>query len=80
MLSRAIGAIGAIGVLSECYRRSTIELSDHPSGFHGQLEHVRDMLEQAVLRRVLGTPPDGEITLDWKDIGRGYAQFSAAMY
>ena len=32
VLSRAIGAIGAIGVLSECYRRSTIELSDHPSG------------------------------------------------
>ena len=30
---------------------------DNPR-FHGQLhEHVRDMLEQAVLRRVLDTPP-----------------------
>ena len=48
--------------------------------FHGQLAHVRDMLEQAVLRRVLDIPPDGEVTLDRKDIDRGYAQFSAAMY
>ena len=50
---------------------------------HGQLAHVRDMLEQAVLRRVLDIidiPPDGEVTLDRKDIDRGYAQFSAAMY
>ena len=41
---------------------------------------VRDMLEQAVLRRVLDTPPDGEATVDRKDIDRGYAQFCAAMY
>jgi hypothetical protein len=52
---------------------------DNPR-FHGQLEHVRDMLEQAVLRRVLDTPPDGEATLDRKHIDRGYAQFCAAMY
>ena len=52
---------------------------DNPR-FHGQLEHVRDMLEQAVLRRVLDIPPDGETTLDRKHIDRGYAQFCAAMY
>ena len=52
---------------------------DNPR-FHGQLEHVRDMLEQAVLRRILDTPPDGEATLDRKHIDRGYAQFCAAMY
>ena len=51
---------------------------DNPR-FHGQLAHVRDMLEQAVLRRVLHTPPDGEVTLDRKDIDHGYAQFSVAM-
>jgi hypothetical protein len=43
-------------------------------------EHVREMLEQSVLRHVHGTPPDGEITLDQSEIDRGYAQFSAAMY
>ena len=48
--------------------------------FHGQLAHVRDMVEQPVLRRVLDIPPDGEVTLDRKDIDRGYAQFSAPMY
>ena len=52
---------------------------DNPR-FHGQLKHVRDMLEEAVLRRVLDTPPDGEVTVDRKDIDRGCAQFSAAMY
>ena len=52
---------------------------DNPR-FHGQLEHVRDMLEQAVLRRILDTPPDGEATLDRKHIDRGYSQFCAAMY
>ena len=26
--------------------------------------HVRELLEQSVLRHVNGTPPDGEITLD----------------
>ena len=52
---------------------------DNPR-FHGQLAHVRDMLEQAVLRRALDTPPDGEVTLDRKDIDRGYVQFSAVMY
>ena len=28
----------------------------------------------------LQTPPDGEATVDPKDIDRGYAQFCAAMY
>jgi hypothetical protein len=48
--------------------------------FHGQLMHVRELLEQSVLRHVNGTPPDGEITLNQSDIDRGYAQFSPAMY
>ena len=46
--------------------------------FHGQLEHVRDMLEQAVLRRIYDMAPDDQ--LEEADILRAYAQFNATMY
>ena len=52
---------------------------DHPR-FHGQLQHVRECLEQAVLRIIYGTPFDGENAVAAEDIARGAAQFAAAMY
>lgn len=52
---------------------------DHPR-FHGQLQHVRECLEQAVLRIVYGTPFDGENAVGADDIARGAAQFEASVY
>lgn len=43
--------------------------------FHGQLEHVRDCLEAAVLRLVYDTPPDGEATVAAHDVARAAMQF-----
>jgi hypothetical protein len=48
--------------------------------FHGQLEHVRDCLEAAVLRVIYDTPPDGEATVAAEDVARAAVQFEAAMY
>ena len=50
------------------------------SRFHGQLQHVRDCLEQAVLRIIYGTPFDGENAVSADDIARGAAQFEASVY
>ena len=44
------------------------------------LKHVRDSLEQAVLRLIYDTPYDGENAVAAEDIARGAAQFAAAMY
>ena len=52
---------------------------DHPR-FHGQLQHVRECLEQAVLRIIYGTPFDGENAVGAEDIARGAAQFEATVY
>jgi|EP00966_Prymnesium_polylepis_P325889 hypothetical protein len=48
--------------------------------FHGQLNHVRDSLEQAVLRIIYDTPYDGENAVAADDIARGATQFVAAVY
>ena len=74
-------SVSVIGITIHNFIMETSErITPNNPRFHGQLMHVREMLEQSVLRHVNGTPPDGEITLDQRDIDRGYAQFSAAMY
>ena len=41
--------------------------------FHGQLQHVRDCLEQAVFRHIYNTPYDGENAVGGEVIARGAA-------
>ena len=52
---------------------------NHPR-FHGQLQHVRECLEQAVLSIIYDTPFDGENAVGADDIARGAAQFEASVY
>lgn len=48
--------------------------------FHGQLEHVRDGLQQAVLRLIYQTPYDGENRVDPDEITRAASQFAPSVY
>jgi hypothetical protein len=48
--------------------------------FHGHIQHVRDCLEQSVLRLIYDTPYDGENAVGSDDIQRAAAQFEAAIY
>ena len=75
-----ISNMSVIGITIHNFIETSERITPENPRFHGQLMHVRELLEQSVLRHVNGTPPDGEITLDQSDIDRGYAQFSAAMY
>ena len=69
-----------VGLAVHNFYSAPVRVNAEDGRIHGQLEHVRDILEQAVLRRVHQLVPDGETELDERDIARGYAQFSAAMY
>jgi hypothetical protein len=48
--------------------------------FHGQLMHVRECLDQAVLRIIYNTPYDGETTVDTSKIAHGASAFVPTMY
>lgn len=52
---------------------------DNPR-FQGHLQHVRDCLDQAVLRLIYNTPYDGENAVAPGDIARATAQFESGIY
>lgn len=66
------------GIAIHDFHTEPVRVNPEDDRFHGQLEHVRDMLEQAVLRRIYDMEPDEE--LEEKDILRAYAQYNATMY
>lgn len=69
-----------VGIAIHDFMTQPARIEPDNERFHGQLEHIRDCLEAAVLRRVYDIPPDGEATVDAEDIARGAMQFEAAMY
>ena len=60
-----------VGLAVHNFYSAPVRVNAEDGRIHGQLEHVRDILEQAVLRRVHQLVPDGEAELDERDIARG---------
>ena len=69
-----------VGIAVHDFMSAPTRVEPDDERFHGQLDHVRDCLEAAVLRLVYDTPPDGETTVAAQDVARAAQQFEVAVY
>jgi hypothetical protein len=69
-----------IGIAIQDFMNEPTRVTPENPRFHAQLMHVRECLDQAVLRNVYNIAYDGEAKVNAADVARGAREFEAAMY